>query len=400
MSETVFMDFWARLTPGDLVLAVATILLMAMIAIIVLLLRQARARAHAADMEAMRAQELEGRMAELVSAHNEMAGRLQTVAELSVTRQGELARTINERLDKVTHRLGENMATTSQRTSESLSKLHERLAVIDSAQANITKLSSQVVTLQEILANKQQRGAFGQGRMEAIVMDGLPRTAFSFQATLSNNNRPDCVISLPNTAEKIVIDAKFPLEAFRALKDAQGEDGVKQASQRLRQDVQKHIKDIRERYFIPGETQDTAIMFVPSESIYADLHEHFDDLIQKAYRARVVIVSPSMLMLSIQVMQAILKDARMREQAHLIQGEVVRLMDDVHRLRDRVLDLQRHFGQANQDIDKILLSSEKISKRGRSIEQLDLDTAEQAEAKAVDAGARDRSDQHQLLAGE
>ena len=373
-----------------LIAAVGAALFIVLLVIVAMLLRQAGARRLAAETETLRAVEFEGRLGELMRANNELSGRLQTVAELSVTRQSELSRAINERLDKVTHRLGENLTASSQRTSESLSKLNERLALIDSAQKNITELSSQVVSLQEILANKQQRGAFGQGRMEAIVQDALPGTSFSFQATLSNNNRPDCVIRLPNTPEQIVIDAKFPLESVRAFQEARTPEEHKQAAQRLRNDIGVHIRHIRERYFIPGETQDTAIMFVPSESIYADLHEHFDDLIQKAYRARVVIVSPSMLVLAIQVMQSILKDARMREQAHLIQGEVIRLMDDVGRLRDRVLDLQKHFGQANQDIDKILVSSEKIARRGRAIEALELDE----DGKLVDGGER------QLLAGE
>ncbi len=227
--------------------------------------------------------------------------------------------------------------------------------------------------MQEILANKQARGAFGQMRMETIVKDGLPKGAYTFQATLSNGKRPDCLLHMPNSAAGVVIDAKFPLEGFEAFRIARRDEEKKEAARRVRVDVGRHVDAMAERYFIAGETQDTAILFVPSEAIYADLAEHFSDLVQKAHRARIVICAPNMLMLAVQTMQAILKDVQMREQAHLIQREVAKLMDDMGRFRERVLDLQRHFGQANQDVEKILTSSEKIASRGRRIETLEFE---------------------------
>jgi DNA recombination protein RmuC len=208
--------------------------------------------------------------------------------------------------------------------------------------------------------------------METIIQDSLPRDSYSFQATLSNGRRPDCLIRLPGSPA-IVIDAKFPLEAFEALRGAKDETLRKDAIRRVRVDIGKHIDDIAARYTLPGETQDTMLMFVPSESFYADLHEHFPDLIQKAHRVRVVIVSPNMLMLAVQTMQAIMKDVRMREQADIIQREVGVLMTDVHRLKERVLDFQKHFGLLNGDVEKILTSTEKIAGRGRKIEALDLE---------------------------
>ena len=303
----------------------------------------------------------------------ELKGRLQTLAEISVTRHGELARAVNERLDRMTHRVGSDLTETARKTTNSIAKLHERLAVIDSAQKNLTELSSNMVSLQEILANKQARGAFGQMRMEAIIQDGLPKGAFTFQATLSNGKRPDCLLHMPNTKAGVVIDAKFPLEGFEAFRVARGPEEKKEAARRVRVDVGRHVDAMAERYFLPGETQDTAILFVPSEAIYADLAEHFSDLVQKAHRARIVICAPNMLMLAVQTMQAILKDVKMREQAHLIQREVSRLMEDMGRLRERVLDLQRHFGQANDDIEKILTSSERIASRGHKIENLEFE---------------------------
>ncbi|HKS63232.1 MAG TPA: DNA recombination protein RmuC, partial [Xanthobacteraceae bacterium] len=333
----------------------------------------------------LHAGELEERMAEIARIQADTAGRVHTMGEVLSGRQAELARAVSERLDAVTHRIGQSMQTSTQNTMANLQKLNERLAVIDGAQKNITDLASQVTSLREVLANKQARGAFGQGRMEAIVQDGLPKGSYEFQFTLSNGKRPDCAVFLPSDARPLVIDAKFPLEAISALRDARSDEQKKAAAQRLRQDVTRHFTDIAERYLVPGETQDLALMFVPSESVYAELHDGFDDLIQKAYRAQVVLVSPSLLMLAIQVMQQILKDSRMREAAHEIRTEVGHLMNDLGRLRERVLNLQKHFGQANEDIAQILISSEKVAKRGGRIESLEFEGDEEPGRSVIPA---------------
>jgi DNA recombination protein RmuC len=272
------------------------------------------------------------------------------------------------------------MQYSAETTSESLSQLHERLAVVDAAQARLAELSSHMVTLKDVLANKQARGAFGQGRMEAIVSDGLPKDAFAFQFTLSNGKRPDCAVFLPGDERPLIIDAKFPLEAITAFRESRTDEERKVSSQRLRTDIQKHVSDIADRYFLPGETQDMALMFVPSESVYADLHEHFDDLVQKAFRSRVLLVSPSLLMMAVQVLQAIVKDARMREAAEQIRDEVGKLMGDVNRLRDRAYNLQKHFAQASDDVGQVLISADKVAKRGAQIEALELDDGAAAEA--------------------
>jgi DNA recombination protein RmuC len=260
---------------------------------------------------------------------------------------------------------------------ENLQKLNERLAVIDSAQKNLSELASHVTSLRDVLANKQARGAFGQGRMEAIVQDGLPKGAYEFQCTLSNGKRPDCCVFLPDK-RPLVIDAKFPLEAISALRDAKSEDERKLAAQRVRQDVMKHVSDIAEKYLIPGETQALALMFVPSESVYAELHDGFDDVVQKAYREQVMLVSPTLLMLAIQVIQQIQKDAQMREAADQIRSEVGHMMKDVRLLGERARKLQSHFGQANEDLNGILTSAGRIEKRANRIEELEFD--EDAEA--------------------
>jgi DNA recombination protein RmuC len=309
---------------------------------------------------------------ELARLQAETAGRMQAMGEALAGRQAELARVLSDRLDSVSSRLGASLETNTQQTVDRLRTLHERLAVIDHAQKNITDLSSQVTSLRDVLSNKQSRGAFGQANMEAIVQDGLPKGLYAFQFTLTNNTRPDCVVFLPDQ-RPLVIDAKFPLEAVAAMRVAATDEARKAAAQRVRQDVARHVTDIAGKYLIAGETQDMALMFVPSESIYADLHDGFDDVVQKAYRARVVIVSPSLLMLAIQVMQQILKDARMREAADQIRTEVGRLMDDLGRLRERVLKLQQHFGQTTEDLRQIVISSDKIEKRAARIEELEFD---------------------------
>lgn len=341
------------------------------VALAVALWRSAKARAVAAAEAADHARDAEARMAGILASQAEMQGRMGAIAEVFGARQAELTQSIGQRLDAMTGRLGQTMTEQTKSTHESLAKLQERLAVIDTAQGNIQSLASQVVQLQAILSNKQTRGAFGQSRMEAIVADGLPHGAYEFQATLSNGSRPDCLVKMPNGAPALAIDAKFPLEAWNAIRAAEGADLQKVAAQAFRRDIEVHVRDISDKYLIQGETQDTAFMFVPSESVFAEIHENFEGIVHKAHRARIVIVSPSLLMLSIQVIQAILKDARMREQAHLIQGEVIRLMEDVSRLDERVRKLQSHFGQSAKDIDDILVSTSKVTKRGQKIEALE-----------------------------
>lgn len=375
-------------TLGQLLLAGGALLFGLMVLLIAGLWRAARARAVAAAEAAQHAREAEARMVELTRAQAELQGRMGSIAEVFGNRQAELTRALSERLDGMSTRLGQSIHQQTKSTHENLAKLQERLAVIDTAQNNIQSLAGQVVQLQQILSNKQTRGAFGQSRMEAIIADGLPHGAYEFQATLSNGSRPDCVVKMPNDAPSLVIDAKFPLEAWNAIRAAsEGEGGSpearKGAEAAFRRDIDVHIRAISEKYLLTGETQDTAFMFVPSESIFAEIHENFENLVQRAHRARVVIVSPSLLMLSIQVIQAVLKDARMREQAHLIQAEVVRLMQDVGRLDERVRKLQTHFMQANRDIDQILTSTEKVTRRGEKIEALELGAGE-AEKPAKD----------------
>jgi DNA recombination protein RmuC len=326
----------------------------------------------AAKAERIEAEANEARMAELQRLQAETAGLVRAIGDMLANRQSQFEKAFSERLDAVTHRIGQSIQQTTQQTGENLNRLNERLAVIDSAQKNITALASQVTSLQSVLSNKQQRGAFGQARMEMIIEDALPKGAYEFQITLSNNTRPDCAIRFPDQ-RPLIIDAKFPLEAVTAFREAKTDDERNLAGRVLRQNLTKHIGDIAGKYLIPGETQELTLMFVPSESIYAELHDQFDDLIQRAFRSGVVIVSPSLLMLAVQVIKQIHRDARMREAADKIHAEVGHFLEDLKRLRERVKKLEGHFGQATDDIKQIVISTDKLERRGSRIREVEFD---------------------------
>jgi DNA recombination protein RmuC len=287
---------------------------------------------------------------------------------------------LGQQVDALKERLGESLTQSATKTAETLGGIQTRLSVIDEAQKNISALSGQVVSLQQVLSNKQARGAFGQAQMEEIVRDGLAANLYDFQHTLSNRSRPDCIIRLPGHNTVIVIDSKFPLEGFAALRAAANDEERKTASARIRADLSKHVSDIAEKYLIPGEVHAPAIMFVPSESVYIDLHDGFSDVIQKAHRAQVMVMSPNILMLAINTIQTVMKDARMREQADLIRKEVGVLLTDVRRLGERVAKLQSHFNQAEGDLKDIQISADKIISRGEKIEKVELAPVETPKA--------------------
>lgn len=298
MGEILFVIDNTPVSVGMAALAIAAAALVAFVVLAMIAARAIRAAHDGTLHQAIRTQEVEQRLNDMLRAQSETSGRVHSMGEALAGRQAELARSMSDRLDAVSHRVGQSIEQTTRHTVDSLRALHERLAVIDNAHKNLTDLTTQVTTLRDVLANKQTRGAFGQARMEAIVQDGLPKGTYEFQYTLSNAKRPDCVVFLPD-GRPLAIDAKFPLETVTALRDARTDEERKAAANRLRQDILRHVTDISGKYLIPGETQEMALMFVPSESVYAEIHDGFDDVVQKAYRARVILVSPSLLMLAI-----------------------------------------------------------------------------------------------------
>jgi DNA recombination protein RmuC len=313
------------------------------------------------------------RVQSLSEGQERLAGGLHHVGENQAVSQSAMLQVMETRLAEVSRQMGEALHGTSTRTARSLGELQQRLETIDKAQANIEKLSGNVLSLQDILSNKQTRGAFGEIQLHDIVQKALPPDAYQMQATLSNGKRADCLVHLPNPPGPIVIDAKFPLEAYEAIRRADNPRQVQEAAQLMRQSVRVHIRAIAEKYILEGETADGALMFLPSEAVYAELHANFPELVREGFAARVWIVSPTTCMATLNTMRAVLKDARMREQAGAIRRELAELYKDVDRLVERVGNLDRHFGQAAKDIEEIKISSDKASRRARRLDNFDFE---------------------------
>ncbi len=316
---------------------------------------------------------LASRVQGLSDGQERLAGGLHHVSEAQTVSQSAMLQLMERRLADVQAAMAEALQGTSLRTARSLGDLHQRLETIDKAQANIEKLSGNVLNLQDILSNKQARGAFGEIQLHDIVGKALPSDAFTMQATLSNGKRADCLIHLPNPPGPIAVDAKFPLEAYEALRRAETPRQVTEAGAFLRTSVRAHIRAISEKYIIEGETADGALMFLPSEAVYAELHANYPEIVREGFAARVWIVSPTTCMAVLNTMRAVLKDARMREQAGAIRRELGELYKDIERLGERVGNLDRHFGQAAKDIEEIKISSDKAGKRARRLDNFDFE---------------------------
>lgn len=367
-----------------LVLIVAGVVL-AVLGLLLLVLRAAGRSAQSTEPLLREMGWLGQRVQSLSDGQERLAGGLHHVSEAQAVSQTAMLQVMEQRLAEVQRQMGESLQGNSVRTARSLGDLHQRLETIDKAQANIEKLSGNVLSLQDILSNKQTRGAFGEIQLHDIVLKALPADAYTMQATLSNGKRADCLIHLPNPPGPIVIDSKFPLEAYEALRRAQTPAEMEAAARLLRTSVRAHIKAISEKYILEGETADGALMFLPSEAVYAELHANFPELIRDGFTARVWIVSPTTCMATLNTMRAVLKDARMREQAGAIRRELAELYKDVQRLGDRVGNLDRHFGQAAKDIEEIKISSEKAGKRARRLDNFDFEELAPETAQMIGA---------------
>ncbi len=331
----------------------------------------------------------------LGQGQEQLTGGLRTVSDAQANGQTQMVRAMEQRLAEVQRqmqeqlhnnamksarsmsemqeRMNETLKGSAVKTTQSLTQLQERLATIDKAQENITRLSGDVLSLQDILSNKQTRGAFGEIQLHDIVSKALPSDSYTLQATLSNGKRADCLIHLPNPPGPIVIDSKFPLEAYEALRRAETKPEAEAASKALKDAVLVHIKAISEKYIIEGETADGALMFLPSEAIYAELHANLPDVVRRGFEARVWIVSPTTCMATLNTMRAILKDARMREQAGAIRKTLKHLHRDVELVVDRVAKLNTHFTQARSDLEGISTAAERAGKRAAKLDNFDFE---------------------------
>ncbi|RMH40283.1 MAG: DNA recombination protein RmuC [Alphaproteobacteria bacterium] len=360
-------DPWVLIALGGGAVALVGLVLL------VAAVRAARRSARATEPLVAEMARLGQRVETLSVGQQQLAGGLTHVAEAQAASQSNMLKLMENRLAEVTRAMNENLHESARRTARSLGDLQQRLETIDKAQAKIEKLSGNVLGLQDILSNKQTRGAFGEIQLNDIVSKALPSDSYTFQATLSNGRRADCLLHLPNPPGPIVIDAKFPLEPYEALVNASTPQDQQRALSQLRQAVRTHIKAIAERYIVQGETADGALMFLPSEAVYAELHARLPDVVREGFAARVWIVSPTTCMATLNTMRAILKDARMREQAGAIRRELSLLFQDVERLGQRVENLDRHFGQAAKDISEIRISADKAGRRARRLDNFDFE---------------------------
>lgn len=354
--------------------------------VILLLIMSVRAAGRSARMVAPIAAQmgqLGHRVQSLSDGQERLAGGLHHVGEAQATSQTAMLQLMEKRLSEVQLSMNENLHGSARRTAHSLGELQQRLQTIDKAQANISKLSGDVLSLQDILSNKQTRGAFGEIQLHDIVTKALPSDSYTLQATLSNGRRADCMVHLPNPPGPIAIDSKFPLEAYEMLRRATTQEQLTRAAQQLRLSLRKHIRDISERYIIEGETADGALLFLPSEAVYAELHANFPEVVREGFAARVWIVSPTTCMATLNTMRAILKDARMQEQAGAIRKELALLYSDIDRLGTRVENLDRHFGQAAKDIADIKISADKAGRRARRLDNFDFEELSNDSAENV-----------------
>ena len=344
-------------------LLLASILGVAAALLVLLLLRRRGAGAEAAALA-----QIAGRLDQLAQSQAAqqaaLDGRLQA-------QERNLARTVEERLSDLNKRVGDRLQESTEKAGKSLSDLAVRLAVIDRAQANIMELSGQVVGLQNILSNKQARGAFGEIQLADLVRDLLAPGSYEFQAKVGAG-RADCLLKLPEPTGPIAIDAKFPLESYRALRAAATEAERIAAGRAFDQALRKHVRDIREKYIVPGETGESALMFLPSEAVYAELYAGFSNVVEESFRARVWIVSPTTLMALLNTVRAVLRDVEMRKEAGQIKIEVDKMLEDVRRLNERVGKLGTHFEQARADVDQIRISTEAIVRRGDKVRAVEL----------------------------
>ena len=322
----------------------------------------------------------------LTLLQGDLNGRLAALGEINIQTQTQLTASlsaqreailniIDEKLLAVTKNVGDGLRQSNAKTDETLASLRERLAKIDAAQQKISSLSEQVVSLQEVLSNKQARGAFGEIQLNDLVISALPPNVYSFQAVMSNNKKADCLLKLPNPPGAIVVDAKFPLESYYALRKAENPREKIEAERFFKASVLKHIKDISEKYIIAGETAESALMFLPSEAIYAELHANFIDVVEASYKSKVWIVSPTTLMATLNTIRAILKDAYMTKQTAIIQKEVSSLIEDIERIDGRIANLDKHFKLASDDIEQIKISSGKIARKIQKIEDIELESS-------------------------
>ena len=347
--------------PSNLYFGILLILTICLIIALLLMI----SRKKLSNIQSDSVAELKGQLSQMVQASSQQQQNI--TSQLS-----EQSARMEQTLSNFRQQLGQSLQQQTQSTHDNLTKLSERLAVIDRANSQITELTGQVTQLHNILANKTERGAFGEVQLENLVKTVLPPNSYAFQVTLPNQKRADCILKLPNPPGDIVIDSKFPLDAWYNLQNSETKEQQIAARRQLAISVRGHVKDIQAKYIIAGSTAESACLFLPSEAVYAELHANLPDVIDASYKARVWIVSPTTMMATLNTVRAVLRDARLREQTAIIQSEMLKLIEDVSRLDARVENLNRHFSQVQKDISEIQTSTSRISKRSHRITELEV----------------------------
>ena len=363
----------------EIIMFLLTGIIFLVVILVIFVVRIAIRSSYSTDPLIKQMESISERVQLIGDGQQQLAGGLTHVSESQAAQQSNMIKLMEARLAAVQEQMSLNLNSSAKNTAKSLGELQQRLVTIDKAQDNIQKLSGDVLSLQDILSNKQTRGAFGEIQLQEIVSKALPSDAYDWQVTLSNGKRADCLIHLPNPPGPIVIDSKFPLEAYEALRNASTDWEANEAAKFMRTSVRAHIKAISEKYILDGETADGALMFLPSESVYAELHANFPELVRDGFEASVWIVSPTTCMATLNTMRAILKDARMREQAGAIRTALRLLHRDVELVVDRVEKLNTHFGQARKDIEGISIAAERAGRRANKLDNFDFEEIEAPE---------------------
>jgi DNA recombination protein RmuC len=313
---------------------------------------------------------------------------LKQYAEQVSSRVDQLNHSTYQHLQQISGQVDKRLSEGFEKTNATFNDVLKRLTIIDQAQKKITELSDQVVSLQQILSDKRSRGAFGEVQLSALISNIMSENHYQFQVTLSNQCRADCMLYLPSPTGNVAVDAKFPLESYEKLADPQVDQAQRKSyEQQFRQDIKRHIQTIADKYIVAGETADSAMMFLPAEAVFAEIHAHHRDLVEMAQRYRVWLVSPTTMMAVLTTARSVIKDAATRQQVHTIQTHLTYLSKDFERFRHRMNKLAKHVEQVHQDVDQVHKSSQKISNRFDKIERVELE--EESEEQLLNTQASD-----------
>ena len=381
----IFSGILYNIMPGTLLIIASAAILLVTMAFLVIRLSMLSTMVR--ELLGHQAKSMEDKHRDMLKdLHEGLARQGDRLSEALGKTSEQLRGTVESRLDQISGHVTERLDEGFKKTNETFTSVMTRLATIDEAQKKIDSLTTNMVSLQELLGDKRSRGAFGEVQLEALVRNILPAAAYTMQHTLSNGSRADCVLRLPPPTGMVAVDSKFPLENFHRMFDRHVDEASRALAQKqFKADVKKHVDDIASKYILPPETCDGAVMFVPAEAVFAEIHAYHYDVVDYAMQKQVWIVSPTTLMAVLNTARAVLKDIETREQVHIIKDELSRLGKDFARFDERMKKLADHIRQANQDVEEVHVSSRKISQRFARIDAVELEVP-QVETPVLEPG--------------